>query len=108
MSRALECVDCGRRTFYDKRRCLDCGSDTFENVEPGQGELLSITTVEVTPDGVREPNDLGLAAFDGEANVVAQLDDDLSVGDAVRLEGEYELREGREGPMRGPRLIAVE
>lgn len=108
MSRALECSACGRRSFYDKRRCLDCGSDTFEEVDPGTGELLAVTTVEVTPDGVREPNVLGIAAFDGDANVVAQLDDPaaVDVGDSVRLDGDHDLRQAEDGPIVGPRLVA--
>lgn len=110
MSRALECSVCGRRSFYDKRRCLDCGSDAFEPVESGTGELLAVTAVEVTPDGVREPNTLGIAAFDGAANVVAQLEaaEDVDVGDAVRLAGDHDLRQGEDGPLRGPRLVATE
>jgi uncharacterized OB-fold protein len=107
MSRALECSACGRRSFYEKRRCLDCGSDAFEEVDPGTGELLAVTTVEVTPAGVREPNALGIAAFDGDANVVAQLDDPaaVAVGDSVRLEGDHDLRQAEDGPIVGPRLV---
>ncbi|QLG63854.1 Zn-ribbon domain-containing OB-fold protein [Halorarum salinum] len=108
MTVAFECDDCGRRTFYAKRRCPDCGGDAWGEVDPGTGELLATTTVHVTPDGVREPNDIGLAAFPGGANVVAQLGADLAVGDAVRLAGDHELRRGEDGALRGGRLVAAD
>lgn len=108
MTVAFECVECGRRTFYAKRRCLDCGSAASQEVDPGTGELLAVTSVHVTPDGVREPNDLGLAAFPNGANVIAQLDEDLAVGDRVRLAGDHELRRGTDGALRGGRLVAAD
>ena len=108
MTELLECRDCGRRTYYEKRRCPDCGGAAFDGVAAGTGELLSVTTVHVTPDGVREPNALGLASFPGGANVIAQLDGELSIGDAVRLAGERELRVTDEGPLWGVRIVAVE
>lgn len=107
MSRALECEACGRRTFYEKRRCPDCGSDDLVETLPGTGELLAVTTVHVTPEGVREPNELGLAAFPGDANVVAQLGDSLSVGDSVALDGDHELRRRDDGALVGARLVAA-
>ncbi len=108
MTELLECDDCGRRTYYEKRRCPDCGGAAFDAVPAGDGELLSVTTVHVTPEGVREPNRLGLAAFPGGANVVAQLDEELSVGDAVRLVGDRELRVTEDGPLWGVRIAAAE
>lgn len=108
MTVAFECAACGRRTFYTKRRCLDCGSADLREVDPGIGELLAVTSVHVTPDGVREPNDLGLAAFPYGANVIAQLGEDLSVDDPVRLAGDHELRRGTDGALRGGRLVAAD
>ncbi|MDZ5809948.1 OB-fold domain-containing protein [Halorubrum sp. AD140] len=108
MTDLLECRDCGRRTYYEKRRCPACGGSAFDGVSAGEGELLSVTTVYVTPDGVREPNALGLASFAGGANVIAQLDEELSIGDAVRLVGDRELRETDDGPMWGARIVAAE
>lgn len=108
MTRVLECEACGRRTFYEKRRCLDCGNGAFAETTPSTGELMAVTTVHVTPEGVREPNELGLAAFPGDANVIAQLDDELAVGDAVDLDGDYELRRGGDGALHGARLVAAD
>jgi len=108
MTDVLECADCGRRSFYSKRRCLDCGSDDLVDAPAGDGELLATTTVHVTPEGVREPNALGLAAFSGGANVVAQLADAAAVGDTVRLSGERDLRTTDDGVLRGCRLVPGE
>lgn len=108
MTELLECQDCGARTYYEKHRCPECGGAAFDRVPAGNGELLSVTTVHVTPEGVREPNALGLAAFPGGANVVAQLDEELSVGDEVRLVGDRELRTVEDGPLRGVRIAAAE
>lgn len=108
MTELFECRDCGRRTYYEKHRCPECGGAAFDRVPSGTGELLSVTTVHVTPKGVREPNALGLAAFPGGANVIAQLDEVLSVGDDVRLIGDQELRTVEDGPLRGVRIAAVE
>lgn len=104
----IECTNCGRRTFYEKRRCPDCGSGSFEPWEPAVGELLAVTTSHVTPDGVRQPNPLGLARFGEDVDVVAQLEDELEPGDAVRLADGYELREVESGPLVGARLVAAE
>ncbi|QKY17346.1 OB-fold domain-containing protein [Halorubrum sp. CBA1229] len=108
MTELLECRDCGRRTYYEKRRCPECGGAAFDAVPAGTGELLSVTTVHVTPDGVREPNALGLASFPGGANVIAQLDGELSIGDDVRLVGERALRVTEDGPLWGVRIVAAE
>lgn len=108
MTELLECRDCGRRTYYEKRRCPECGGAEFDGTPAGTGELISVTTVHVTPEGVREPNALGLAAFPGGANLVAQLDGALSIGDAVRLVGDRELRTTEDGPLWGVRIAAVE
>lgn len=95
MTDVLECANCGRRTFYEKQRCLDCGSDTFHRRDPGTGTLQAVTAVHVTPDDVREPNRLGLASFDGNANIIAQLDDSLREGEPVSL-AEADARVGTE------------
>lgn len=103
MSDVLECPDCGRRTFYEKRRCLDCGADNLRSRDAGVGTLRAVTAVHVTPDGVSEPNRLGLASFDGDASIIAQLEDGLETGDRVALEPAAS-RDGAESP----RLVRAE
>lgn len=98
-----ECNDCGWRTFYESRRCRSCGGRQWTDCEPGTGTLLAVTTVHFTPEGVPQPNDLGLAAFEG-ARLIAQRDPDLEVGDRVRLAIDEPLRETDDGTIRGVRL----
>ena len=107
MTDLLECTDCGHRTFYEKRRCHVCGADSFEKRDPGTGELLAVTTNHVTPDGVREPNQLGFARFEG-TNIIAQLEGDIEPGETVRLEDGFELRETEAGALKGGRLVLVD
>lgn len=98
-SAATACDDCGETWAYDRIRCPRCGRESFHEVALGEGELVATTVSRVTPPGVREPNPLGVARFDDGVQVTAQLvDADLSVGDAVVLVGDYELREGTRGP----------
>ena len=104
-----ECRRCGWRSFYRDTYCPDCGHNEVLTLNPGNGELLATTTVHVTPDGVREPNRLGIAVFAGGANAVAQLgDESLSVGDSVRLEEECVLREGKTGQIRGAQFVKAD
>lgn len=104
MNGVLECPDCGRRTFYEKRRCLDCGADGLRTRESGVGTLRAITTVYVTPDGVNAPNRLGLASFDGDASIIARLEGGLEPGDRVAIEPST-FQEGAESP---PLLVRAE
>lgn len=108
MSDVLECVNCGARTFYRKERCPECGCDRFAEREPGVGELVSTTRVHVTPPGVREPNALGLVRFRDGGNVIVQLEDELEVGDTVRLVNGYALRENGDERVTGPRAVRAE
>lgn len=108
MTECVECVECGRRSFYEKHRCLRCSGTEHTAVAAEDGELLAVTTVNVTPEGVREPNRLGLASFPGGAKVVAQVEGELSVGDAVSLTGDRDLRVVEDGVLHGSRLVAVE
>lgn len=86
---------------------MDCGSRQWDTQEPGTGELLAITTVQVTPKGVREPNQLGLAEFEG-ANLIAQIGNDLDVGDGVKIDDGNVLREGDEGTRIGAQFVPAD
>lgn len=108
MTQAIECTNCGRRSFYKKRCCLDCGGGDFTTVPAGEGQLRCLTTVNVTPPGVPNPNYLGLASFAGSANIIAQAEGYLSVGDTVRLDADRDIRLSSTGMLRGCRLVAVD
>lgn len=106
---AFRCESCDRRWYYTRPFCPDCGSEAVTTYSLGTGELLATTTVRVTPEDVREPNELGLVRFDSGVQAIAQLGDPaLSVGDDVAFAGEHVLRgEGAEA-VRGPRLVATD
>ncbi|MFB6271228.1 MAG: Zn-ribbon domain-containing OB-fold protein [Halobacterium sp.] len=101
---ATVCETCGETWAYDRARCQVCGGEQFRETPLGEGELVAVTVSRVTPSGVREPNHLGVARFEGGVKVTAQLADEaLSAGDSVVLAGDYALR----GDERGPRLESV-
>lgn len=111
LDRGFGCDRCGAAWYYDRRRCPECGSTEWSGRPLGTGVLRSSTVSRVTPRGVREENPLGLAEFDGGVRVVAQLPgpegERPAVGDAVRLAGEFELRERDGDRVVGPRLLAA-
>lgn len=101
------CSDCGERWFYARARCRDCGGTDHATYELGVGTLLAVTTARVTPADVRDDNPLGLAEFDDDVTVLAQLstgDRRPAVGKAVTLTGTTRLRDG----VRGARLYGAE
>ncbi|SEP16718.1 hypothetical protein SAMN04487948_11811 [Halogranum amylolyticum] len=104
MTKIRECANCGYRTFYKKRHCMECGSQQWDKQESGIGELLAITSVHVSPKGVRKPNRLGLAKFEG-ANLVAQIGKDLNVGDNVKIDNGNTLREEDDGTQVGAQFV---
>lgn len=106
----FECGDCERRWYYDRYRCPVCGSTHFDEWKLEQGTLLARTVARVTPADVRDESGIGLAAFDDDVRVVAQLDDadaPPEIGDVVELEGQFHLRDGDEAVV-GPRLVPVD
>jgi uncharacterized protein len=105
----FECEDCGHRWYYTKAACPACAAEAIGTYTLETGVVESVTVVHATPDGVRSPNRLALARFDG-VGLVAQVSADaesLAPGDTVRFDGEFTLREGKSGETTGPRLVAV-
>jgi uncharacterized OB-fold protein len=109
LARGSRCIDCERRWYYTRPFCPDCGSRDVEPFDLGDGELVARTVVHVTPDDVPSPNTLGIARFEGDVQLIAQLTDpSLEPGDVVRLEGEYALRGNETSLVHGPRLRPVD
>jgi len=107
--RAYRCVECTHRWYYTKPICPECGSDTIETYDLDVGTVASVTVIHATPDGVRSPNRLALARFDG-VGVLAQVADSvdgLAAGDEVRFADDYVLRETDAEVITGPRLVAA-
>jgi len=103
---AFVCETCGARWYYTRHRCPDCGETAVATYALGEGELLAVTEVHVTPPDVRSPNHLGLARFDGVQLVAQLVDGSGAVGDTVAFDGEHELRGRRLGSH--PRLRVLD
>lgn len=109
LTRGSRCLECDRQWYYTRPLCPNCGSRDVEPFELGDGELIARTVVHVTPKDVPTPNTLGIARFDGDVQITAQLtDSSLEPGDVVRLEGEYVLRGNGTSVVHGPRLRPVD
>lgn len=100
--RRFVCADCDTAWYYDRRRCPECTSADWTTRPLGVGVLEASTTARVTPEAVRDVNPLGLARFEDDVTVIAQLPADDAeppeVGDRVRLTGEHQLRDATVGP----------
>lgn len=107
---AHHCTECNHQWYYTKPICPSCEQNTIETYELDVGVVESTTIVHTTPQGVRSPNRLALARFEG-IGVIAQVADTadaLVAGDSVRFAGEYVLRETASEMITGPRLIATQ
>lgn len=106
---AYQCIECDCRWYYTRPTCLECGSDTIETYDLDVGTVASVTIVHATPEGVRSPNRLALARFDG-VGVLAQVADsvdELVAGNEVRFAGDHVLRETDADVITGPRLVTA-
>ena len=101
---AFVCEHCGHRWYYTRSNCPNCRRDRVTTYTLGEGTLIAVTSVVMTPPDVRSPNPLGIARF-GEVQVVGQLAQEAAVGDRVTFAGAYRLRDGDEET--NPRLTVV-
>lgn len=93
--RASRCTACGRVAFPRHRVCPACRGEAFEEVELGEGTLLTHTVLHVPPPGVEPPLRLGIVAFEGGVRALGQLLAPADVGARVRAEvGPTRRREG--------------
>lgn len=100
------CTACGRLGFPRHRVCPNCRGEDFEQVELGEGTLLTYTVLHVPPPGVEGPVRLGIAAFEGGVRALGQLVEPAEVGDRVQAErGPTRVRDGE--PVEGVRLRPV-
>lgn len=107
VDRAFACRACDRRWYYTRCRCPDCGAAEFSTYRLGDGVLVALTEIAVTPDDVRSPNRIAMARFDEDVQVTAQVTgDDVSTGDRVAFDGAHRLR-GR-SDVDNPRLVSAD
>lgn len=94
------CAACGFATAAPKAACARCGSRDLDAVElPTEGEVYSVTTIAVPPAGFDGRYQVALVSV-GDAQVMAQIDESVEIGDAVELQGVVEA-DGRPGPLFG-------
>lgn len=89
---AAKCKKCGKYHFPPRLICNACGAREFETeVLPGQGTIVTFTTIRVAPSQfeTQVPYNVAIIDVDGKAKVTAQVVDckpeDLEIGKSVRL-----------------------
>jgi uncharacterized OB-fold protein len=89
-----ECADCGHVTAAPKAACARCGSRALETTElPEEGTVYSVTRVEVAPEGFDAPYHVGIVTV-GDGRVMARLENDAAIGEAVAFRGSASTPEG--------------
>ncbi|WP_233752206.1 MULTISPECIES: Zn-ribbon domain-containing OB-fold protein [Halostella] len=89
-----ECADCGHVTAAPKAACARCGSRALETVElPEEGTVYSATRIEVAPEGFDAPYRVGIVTL-GDGRVMARLEGDADIGEAVSFRGASSTPEG--------------
>lgn len=100
------CESCGHRWYYTRRACPECRARTVSTYQLTTGDVVTWTTVGVTPPDVREPNRLAVVRF-GDVQLIAQLEEDeITAGETVEFTGEHRLRGSTSDT--APRLTRVE
>jgi uncharacterized OB-fold protein len=84
------CHDCGHATAAPKAACVQCGARDLERIAlPTGGEVYARTRIEVAPADFEGPYTVALIDL-GEARVLARLEHEHEIGDAVELVDVYE------------------
>lgn len=106
--RAFRCRRCQALTYPAHRVCRACRHDAFQEVDVGEGTLLTYTVLHVPPPGVSAPLTLGIAEFEGGVKALGQVVGEAAVGDRVQAEwaplrtvGDRTLEGFRFRPVRG-------
>ena len=61
----LKCNECGAHTTPPKKVCLECASEDMNVVDlKGTGEIKTITTIYVSPEGMQPPYSIALVELD--------------------------------------------
>jgi uncharacterized OB-fold protein len=97
------CGDCGHVTAAPRAACARCGARETTVVElPAEGTVYAETTVFVGPAAFTEVEPYGVALIDvGDARIMAHVDDEVDIGDAVEFRGTVE-QDDSPGPLFGP------
>jgi len=89
-----ECRDCDHVTGAPKAACARCGSRALDTTHlPEEGEVYSVTRIEVAPEGFDAPYHVAMVAFDG-GRITARLGDEAAIGETVTFAGAASTPEG--------------
>jgi uncharacterized protein len=88
------CSACGHITAAPKAACAQCGSRAITTTElDGEGEVYSVTTVAVAPEGFESPYEVALIDL-GAGRVLGRIDGTVAIGDRVRFSDTLEAADG--------------
>lgn len=85
------CDGCGEVLAPPRLRCPECRVEMRVAEVPGEGVVLTHTTVHVVPEGFTAPIMVGLVKLDAGGQVLARSDLELETGMRVDVE---ELEDG--------------
>ncbi|MFC6835247.1 Zn-ribbon domain-containing OB-fold protein [Halomarina ordinaria] len=97
----VTCADCGTTYGTPFSVCNECGGRDLDATDlPEDGEVYSVTTVNVPPVGFEGPYQVALVQV-GPARVTARIadDDEVDIGDGVVLDGAMEADDGHPAPV---------
>lgn len=94
------CGECGHATAAPKAACARCGNRDLGVAQlPTEGEVHSVTTVQVPPAGFDGPYQVAVVSL-GDARAMARIDGEVAIGDSVTLRDTIEI-DGRPAPVFG-------
>ncbi len=94
-----QCDECGAVIGSPKAACVECGARALETVSlPTTGTVYTETTIGVAPSEFDGPYRVAVVDL-GEARVLARLEGDAAIGDAVELAGVVETDDGDPAPL---------
>jgi hypothetical protein len=101
---AGRCKGCGKIAFPPRRVCPACGGKEFDTVNlPREGKILSYTIVHTAAKGFTDetPFAVAIVELDGGARLTAQVvdwnEDELAIGQPVRIEFRRIQKDGESG-----------
>lgn len=98
------CPDCGHVAGTPTGACPHCGSRELETVElPREGEVYTETTINVPPEGFEERGYQVAIVQAGDARVLARVDGEAAIGEAVELADYVDADDGHPAPVFEPR-----
>jgi hypothetical protein len=83
---ASRCLSCGKHIVPPRRRCPYCGGAMQNVAVEGMGDLLSWTTVHVTPEGIPPPRTVALIRLECGAAVLCLVADSRKLDMGMQVE----------------------